>query len=283
MRVQRAATAGATLFDPLDVLAEVLGEPAGLMRNPANADYRCPFITRECVKFNRTLGTPQPVCSVYRHDKGGNPQSQPPICTCPKRFFAADIVEDVIRECWVGKPPVDPAVVHEVGMGKFGTVDLVIADVEAGSRVRTFVPVELQAVDITGSVLPYYEALIASQHLSARKAYNFNWANVRKRFISQLIAKGYYCHHWGTRIVAVVQEDLFDSFHRHARLSAVSLQDSTIVFLLYQYVRVGDGWEFRFRRTVPTTHSAVMNAVLYETPPSRVKFEAKLLGRLRSL
>lgn len=271
------------MFDPLDVLAEVLGEPAALMRNPANADYRCPFINHECIKFNRTLGTPQPVCSVYRYDKGGNPRSVPPICTCPKRFFAADLIEDVIRECWVGKPPADPAVVYEVGMGKFGTVDLVVADVEKRSRVKTFVPVELQAVDITGSVLPYYEALISSKKLSERKNYNFNWANVRKRFISQLIAKGFYCHGWGTRIVAVVQEDLFDSFHKHAKLTAVGLADSNIVFLLYQYVKVGDAWEFRFKRTVPTTHTAVMNAVLYEKPPSKALFEAKLLSRLNAV
>lgn len=271
--------------DPLDVIAECLGEPAALMRNPANADYRCPFTNSGCTKFSRVLVQPAPVCSVYRHVKTGkgSPQEHPPVCTCPKRFYAADIPGDVIRECWLGPKPANPMVVHEVGMQKFGQVDLVIADVdEKAEKVRSFLPVELQAVDITGSVLPYYEALIASSLVTKPKNYNFNWANVRKRYLSQLVAKGFYCHHWGTRIVAVVQEDLYDKFHAHAKITEVRLEDSNIIFMLYQFVRhtPGGPWGFELKRLAPTTHMNIMNAVLYETPPVRAAFEGKIVRQL---
>jgi hypothetical protein len=266
-------------FDPLNVIAEVLGEPADQMRNPANAGYLCPFRNGVCIKTSKLLEAPAPVCSIHRRIGGG----APPICTCPVRFYESNITEDVIRECWIGAPPENPRLAHEISMEKFGKVDLVISDVDRSSaRVRRFLPVELQAVDITGTVLPSYVALTNSQMVANRPKYGLNWANVRKRFISQLIAKGYYCHHWGTRIVAVVQADLFEQFQRHARAAEVRLEESNIVFMLYQFVwnQSETRWNFKLERVVPTTHMNVMNAILYETPPLRADFEAKILSRI---
>ena len=255
------------------------------MRNPANADYRCPFINGKCVKVSRILDVPAPVCAVYRRRDGSG--ASPPICTCPKRFFESDVVNDVIKECWVGQKPDKHHVVvaHEVQMEKFGKVDFVIAERDdAKLKIKVFLPVELQAVDITGSVLPEYMALTSSQMADKQPSYGFNWANVRKRFISQLIAKGYFCHHWGTRIVAVVQSDLFDEFQRHAKAPAVSIKDSNIVFMLYQFVwsEVEKRWNFKLERVVPTTHVNVMNAILYEQPPDKQAFERKIIERIQA-
>ncbi len=58
--------------DPLDVVAEILGEPAALMRAPARASYRCPYSGSTCSKTSHTLTSPFPVCSVYRRS-GGKP------------------------------------------------------------------------------------------------------------------------------------------------------------------------------------------------------------------
>lgn len=271
------------MFDPLDALSEVLGEPARDMRNPVNADYRCPFSDTTCIKYNRTLGVPVPVCSVFKKGRlGGSPQDRTPVCICPVRFYEANLVDDVVRECWVGKKPKTASVVHEVGMEKFGKVDLVIADIHEGPRrVNSFIPVELQAVDITGSYLPIYEAHTLGTGLAKASTYNFNWANVRKRFISQLIAKGYFCHHWETRIVAVVQEDLYEQFNAHAKMTETKLADSNIVFLLYQFSKGAGGvWNLGLRRVVPTTHMQLMQSILYEKPPSKAKFERKILERI---
>lgn len=272
-------------MNPLDVVAEILGEPADQMRNPANADYRCPFRNGPCIKFSKTLEAPAPVCSVHQRHRKTDIIRRPPICTCPVRFFESDIPGDVIRECWVGPKPENTEFVYEVQMQKFGKVDLVITELsEKRDRVKSFLPVELQAVDITGTVLPAYIAITNNQAEISPAAYGLNWANVRKRFISQLIAKGYYCHHWGTRIIAVVQEELFERFQAHAKSPEVAMKDSNIVFMLYQYVwnEAEKRWQFSLKRVVPTTHVNVMNAILYETPPSKAVFEAKLLNIIKS-
>jgi len=132
--------------------------------------------------------------------------------------------------------------------------------------------------------LPAYLAITNNQNEIEPAAYGFNWANVRKRFISQLIAKGFYCHHWGTRIIAVVQEELYDQFQAHAKAPEVGMKDSNIVFMLYQFAwnDTAKRWQFSLKRVVPTTHMNVMNAILYETPPSKAVFEAKLLNIIKS-
>lgn len=252
------------------------------MRNPANADYLCPYINGRCTKQNHSNSLPLPVCSIYRRTTKKY-SVRVPVCVCPQRFYEADIAEDVIRECWTGPKPAEPRIVHEVRMGKFGQVDLVIAELNASqTSVKHFLPVELQALDITGTYLPAYEALTSSQMLTTQAKYGFNWANVRKRFLSQLIAKGFYCHHWQTRIVAVVQEDLFTEFTAHAKLPEVALGDSNIVFMLYQYQRADSAspWSLGLRRVVPTTHHSVMTSILYEQPPVRAAFERKILARM---
>jgi len=70
-------------------------------------------------------------------------------------------------------------------MAGFGQVDFVIADIDTElGTVREFISIELQAVDITGSVEPAYQAAINRQALDARPSHGFNWANVRKRYIT---------------------------------------------------------------------------------------------------
>jgi hypothetical protein len=177
-------------------------------------------------------------------------------------------------------------------MEKFGKVDFVLADVDEGAheirrvaevarRIRQFVSVELQAVDITGSYLPAYVAITNNRRMATPPSFGINWANVRKRFISQLIAKGFYHHHWGTRIVAVLQSNLFDKLQAHAHVPEVQLKDSNIVFMLYQYVaKQGGGYHLQLDRVVPTTHVNVMSAVLYEQPPSKSEFERRILEKL---
>jgi hypothetical protein len=273
------------LFDPLEVIAECLGEPANSMRNPANADYRCPYSARQCSKTNHRNTLPYPVCSIYRGGRNRPGTPAHPICVCPVRFYEADIPGDVIENCWGATPPRDTRIAHEVQMQKFGKVDMVIAEISTSGAVTKFLPVELQAVDITGSYMGAYEALTQNQMAPARSKYGLNWANVRKRFMTQLVAKGYYCHHWSTRIAAVVQEDLFATFDAHAHVTECSLADSDIVFLLYQFERQLDGngitrWSMRLNRVVPTTHMSVMQAILYETPPNKARFEKKILDRL---
>ena len=268
--------------NPLHHVAEILGEPAEEMRNPANAEYRCPFIAGTCTKISHTIEGPYPVCSVYRRGRAGQPPEGQPIAVCPNRFLQAQVQMDVKRECWIGSEPANPKVVSEVQMEKFGKVDFVLADMnDAETEVRDFISVELQAVDITGSYMPSYDAIINSQSLAARPTYGFNWANVRKRFIHQLIAKGYYHHLWKTRMAAVLQRDMFDEIQKHLGVTPAPVEDANIVFLLYEFESADDRWHMTLTEVVPTLHSNLMTAILYQTPPDRTAFEQRILERHR--
>lgn len=153
-------------IDPLNVVAEILGEPAAEMRNPVNADYLCPFLNSQCIKTSQRISGPFPVCTIY-YGGGASRINSRPICVCPKRFYGIDLMADILQHCWPqDSPPRNPRIAYEVKMASFGNVDMVIADIdEITGNVRNFVSVELQAVDITGSYEPAYQGVLLSQPL----------------------------------------------------------------------------------------------------------------------
>ena len=220
------------------------------------------------------------MCSAYRK---GVPSAENLICLCPKRFFEVNFLEDVVEHCWIGPPPMRTLIAHEVKMARFGQVDFVVAEVADDDTVTNFLSVELQAVDITGSCEPAYSAVTNSQMLTRRPSFNFNYANVRKRYLSQLIAKGFYHHHWQTRIVAVIQDHIYDKMREFAAFDElpVTSPSANVVFMLYKYS--GDqesGYHLVFDRVVGTSHSSLMTGALYRTPPDRSVFHSRILSRI---
>ena len=263
-------------YPPERLIGEVLGVPAAHMRDPVGAGYRCPFINGACVKRGHHIAGPYPVCSVRRKT---NPEL---ITVCPQRFLQADLVNDVIEHCWPGDPPRNPRVAREVSMSKFGQVDLVIADFdEDARRIDQFVSVELQAVDTTGSVEPAYRALLNSE-AGVDVQFGINWANVRRRYIDQLIAKSFFHHQWGTRVVAVMQTPLYDYIRLHMNFDELQPGGAGIdvAFMLYDYVEGDAEHTLVFDRVVNTSHNSLMTSTLYQQPPPRDAFARLVLDRL---
>jgi hypothetical protein len=167
-----------------------------------------------------------------------------------------------------------------------GNVDCVIADIDENNRVKDFISIELQAVDVTGSYRPAYDALLNSKVMDSKPSYGFNFANVYKRFVTQLIAKGYYHHHWGTKIVAIIQDVVYnDICQRIQLLPAADPKEANVVFMVYKYMpdlRSPDRYVLQLDKVVGTHHTNLQNAVLYKTPPSKQDFcrhiESKLSG-----
>lgn len=268
--------------DPLTIVAEILGEPADRMRNPANADYRCPFINSTCVKRSHSGlkgNSPYPVCSVWHSERL--------ICVCPKRLFEIELLQDVLDHCWPGgKPPENPRVAYEITMKGFGRVDFVVADVSTAGEILSFVSVELQAVDLNGTVYPAYEAITNNELLSERPSYGVNWANVRKRYVNQLITKGFFHHHWQSRIVSVIQLPLYEHFRDSIQFDELepTSTSANVVFMIYDFASVEeDGMArklMKFVKVVGTSHNSLMMSALYRTPPARDVFCEKILQRL---
>lgn len=302
-------------FDPAEVLGEILGQPAAAIRanrgaspgpesgagrqegipgvsqhglpqeirrgpaagefDPASPGFLCPFLGTKCVKRSTSLGKePYPVCSI-RRNIGGEPKQ---ICVCPKRFYSVDFLTDVVRHCWKGDPPANPQIAREVTMTGFGSVDFVIADIGQDGAVSEFLSVELQAIDITGSVMPAYKALRAGRHLKRRPTYGLNWANVYKRYITQLIGKGYFHHHWGTKIVAVMQDVVYNYICDSAkfmRSEDVKDQSVNVIFMAYRYEedpRNVGAQRLVLDKVEGTSHANLQQAVLYKDAPPRDAF-----------
>jgi len=237
-----------------------------------------------CDKQSHINDDPYPVCSIRRKTKAGL------ITVCPSRFLEADILEDVVAHCWPGERPENPRLVHEVYMEKFGTVDLVVADFAPETKsIREFVSVELQAVDITGSVQPAYAALL-NREPEVDVRYGINWANVRKRYIDQLITKSNYHRLWRTRMVAVMQTPLYDYLREHMHFDelAPNANNIDIAFLLYDYVEGSEpeegaepeGHGMVFDRVIRTSQTSLMMSALSQDAPAKAAFKQRILGRL---
>lgn len=269
--------------NPETIIGEVLGVRAQKGLDPLLTNYRCPFIHKTCSKRSTNLPKePFPICSIWKRAAKDEEYAKNPskdlICVCPKRFYAVDFLRDVISHCWPGEPPKNPLFAPEVKMEGFGNVDFVIADVNDNGTVKQFLSVELQAIDITGSVFPAYEAIRKSQNLEKRSTYGLNWDNVYKRYITQLIRKGYFHHHWKTKIVAVIQEQIYRNIVERAdfmRTADIKNPNTNIIFMTYRFDddKTKPGQFTPVLTTVEgTSHSSLQSAILYKEPPSREKF-----------
>jgi hypothetical protein len=259
-------------FDPTQSIEEILGHRSKLGFQPHKYDYICPFIERTCTKRSTAdKQHPYPVCTLR---KGATSA----IAVCPKRFYEIDFLSDIVRHAWLGKSPENPVIANEVKIDGFGNVDFVISDLEADGTINQFLSVELQAIDITGSARLAYDAILQNKMLSKRPTYGFNWKNVAKRYMNQLISKGYLHHHWGTKIVAVIQDEVYEYFRKDADFfttSDLNAANINIVFMIYGFVPSNTGdreQKLILKRVEGTHHSNLQQAVLYKTAPPRDAF-----------
>lgn len=269
--------------NPESIIGEVLGKKALKGLDPAASDFLCPFIQSRCVKRSTQLpDQPYPVCTLWRRADGAPNPANDLIFVCPKRFYAVDFLTEVIEHCWPGDKPLNPQVAPEVKMSGFGNVDFVIADVKEDGEVDQFLSVELQAIDITGSVFAAYQALRANADLERRPTYGLNWDNVYKRYITQLIRKGYFHHHWKSKIVAVIPEQVYQYIVGRAdfiRSPDVKSAQVNIIFMTYRLeddpTRPGE-YRPALVTVEGTSHSSLQNAILYKEAPQREAFTAQI-------
>ncbi|MFZ1345930.1 MAG: NotI family restriction endonuclease [Tabrizicola sp.] len=270
-------------YNPETIVGEILGRRAVKGSDPSTSDYLCPFIKSRCSKRSTQItGKPYPICSLWL---GKGPRTDPQkelIFVCPKRFYEVDFLAEVVKHCWIGDAPGNPTVVPEVKMAGCGNVDFVIADVGIDGEVQQFLSVELQAIDITGSVFPAYRALLSGEDLEKKPSYGFNWDNVYKRYITQLIRKGYFHHHWKSKIVAVIPEQVYDYIKKRAgflRSTDVKSPDVNIIFMTYCLETDPENpQEYRPKLVTVegTSHSSLQNAILYKEAPSREAFASQI-------
>lgn len=203
---------------PLDYF-EIFGEPP---ESPAAAaafrSKQCPFVGEECSK-RFASGTISGACTLV------NPTNSTPVICCPKRFYADNhaILDEVASLAFSSSVPVvkrgasfpvagsfvtafGQGYGHEIripyateGGRSMLSVDWVLALVGEDRELQEFVVLEVQTIDTTGNYQFAYQQLAARfdpsriEEDSARdrsRAASFNFENVNKRILPQLITKG---------------------------------------------------------------------------------------------
>lgn len=266
-------------YKPERLIGEILGLRARSGFDAAHSNFLCPFTTTQCSKNSTLLGAePYPVCSLWLNRPVLQAETDL-ICVCPKRFLAVDFLRDAVKYCWPGSAPENIRIAREVQMKGFGNIDFVVANFDSIDGVEQFLSVELQAIDITGSVMKAYKALREGAELPARPTQGFNWDNVYKRYITQLVRKGYFHHHWKTKIVSVIQEQVYRNVVQRASfMRSKDVKDNPdidIIFMTYRFeddpARPG---EFKpvLATVEGTAHSSLLNAMMYKQPPARDEF-----------
>ncbi len=177
----------------------------------ARTDMRCPFIRDNCQKTlsDKTISG---VCTLQ-------PMTSGPVICCPYRLYADEyrILHDVAETAFRGRVELVPgnlAKMHDVPPGKikvavFGKrwgkelrlpnrgraggyfVDWVLARLNDKDVLEEFVAVEVQSIDTTGNYQAERDAYLRGKTYSGSSTAGFNWENVNKRILPQLIYKGH--------------------------------------------------------------------------------------------
>ena len=106
---------------------------------------------------------------------------------------------------------------------------------------------------------------------------------MKKRFVSQLITKGFSHHHWSTRLVAVLQTPLYERLHRYIEFEELEpgSKTSNILFMLYDFEPTGGNRQvLTFRPVVATSHNSLRTGSLYRAVPHREEFCKRIVARL---
>ncbi|WP_246070174.1 NotI family restriction endonuclease [Humibacillus xanthopallidus] len=171
---------------------------------------QCPFLQDRCEK-TLSDGLIAGVCTL-------KPVTSTPVICCPVRLYADDyrVLRDVADMAFTPGLALHPGGAaasearhtgHEViavfgkrwggelrlpqrqGRGSY-FVDWILARLDAQGNLAEFVAIEVQSIDTTGNYRNGRTALLAQTRHIERTTAGFNWENVSKRILPQVIYKG---------------------------------------------------------------------------------------------
>lgn len=195
-----------TIVDWFGYLADDQSEAAKLARE----QECCPFTGATCIK-PFVDGGRSGVCTLKQ-------KTRPPVVCCPNRLYGddwsvlryvADKAFDDDYDLVPGRDAIDAAVsCGDAVVGVFGKgwggelhlpqrggvgayfVDYILARILPDGTLESFVAVEVQSIDTTGNYQNAVRALRRTPISDKRDSAGFNWENVSKRILPQLIYKG---------------------------------------------------------------------------------------------
>lgn len=180
----------------------------------ARSLHQCPFLQARCIKKLHG-GEASGVCTLTR--KSG------PVIICPIRLYAGSyrILRDVADQAFgkglqlvVGSemgayrrdnPGTSCVVVFGQRWGKelrlpnreikksggAYFVDWILAHIDPAGQLQSFVAIEVQSIDTTGNYQAERTAHLNALPFAGNSTAGFNWENVNKRILPQIIYKGH--------------------------------------------------------------------------------------------
>mgnify|MGYP005845868121 CR=1 FL=1 len=155
-------------------IAEVFGFPHDNESEAAlrcREDYWCPFVGARCIKGGHGVAIPLGTCTV--HTRYG------PIITCPLHFYGDDYQILSRAASYLLGDTTNSIMIPEVGPTQTYNLDWIVARYDEHQQLSDYHGIEVQTIDITGSVRPYFEAYLSGrpwQDIDHR--YGIDWANV---------------------------------------------------------------------------------------------------------
>ena len=195
-------------------IAEFFGyraEDKSDMALKAAASGLCPFLGSQCTKILSRDGVVSGVCAIRQKTDGA-----PMVICCPIRLYAEDYKMLTTISCnafnqnlnlYAGRTAVERARTENGAIAVFGHgwggelrlpqregtgsyfVDWVLARLDGTGKLVEFTAIEVQTIDTTGNYRTARDKLLNKREI-IDDTVGFNWENVSKRIIPQIIYKG---------------------------------------------------------------------------------------------
>lgn len=177
----------------------------------ASVRKKCPFLGGFCTKILARNKEISGVCTIRQKTIGS-----PDVICCPNRLYADNykLLRDISNRAFLkklnlyaGRVAVDKAKEEKGAIAVFGKgwggelrlpqrkgtgsyfVDWVLARLDENGELVEFTAIEVQTIDTTGNYQTARESLLKGREIVSDTV-GFNWENVSKRIIPQLIYKG---------------------------------------------------------------------------------------------
>jgi hypothetical protein len=230
------------------------------------ASSNCPFLDSQCTKVLSRDGTISGVCAIKQ-----KAENAPNVICCPIRLYAENYkilytisAKAFARECqlYAGRTAVEKAQEENCAIAVFGRgwgkelrlpqregkvsycVDWVLARLDSSGLLAEFTAVEVQTIDTTGNYRTARERLANCREIAADTV-GFNWENVAKRIVPQLIYKGQVLQREDlcrSGLYFVSPHPIYDRVLRRLggkeRLPIFPAQPASIHFVSYDYLDV---------------------------------------------
>jgi len=203
------------------------------------------------------------------------------------RFYGDNqaIIDEVGQ--WLCKQAAYLVKIPEVRVGRF-SMDWVIACCDASGTLADYHRIEIVAVDTTGSLDQYFGAYMKGEDWqSIEQRYGINWANVYKRTLPQLIAKGALLASYGKKLGVIIQDRLVERLKERLTIPIEPESSANMLFFSYKlkYKAEAREYDLTLSEVIPTlaerlTAEYVAGLTGGAGMPSQEEFERAIRSRI---